>query len=55
MTELLFHNADVYTMDPARPRADAVAVRDGRIVAIGDGAAPAVGQDTFGQPAGDEV
>jgi predicted amidohydrolase YtcJ len=45
MTELLFHNADVYTMDPARPRANAVAVRDGRIVAIGNAAAPAAGGD----------
>ncbi len=34
MTELLLYNADVYTMDPARPRAEAVALRDGRIVAV---------------------
>ena len=34
MTELLLHNADVYTMDPARPRSDAVAVRNGRIVGV---------------------
>ncbi len=43
MSELLFHNASVYTMDPARPRAAAVAVRDGRIAAVGRGATAAVG------------
>ncbi len=37
MTDLLFHNARVLTMDPARPRAGAVTVRDGRILAVGDG------------------
>lgn len=50
MTELLFHNANVYTMDPARLRAEAVAVRDGRIVAVGNtrDAASAVGTDAQG-------
>ena len=42
MSALLLHNARVLTMDPARPRAEAVAVRDGRIVAVG-GAAEAAG------------
>ena len=36
MTNLLFHNARVLTMEPARPYAGAVAARDGRIVAAGD-------------------
>jgi predicted amidohydrolase YtcJ len=35
MSQLLFHNARVLTMDPARPQAEAVAVKDGRIVAGG--------------------
>jgi predicted amidohydrolase YtcJ len=34
----IFHNADVITMDAARPRAQAVAVEDGRIVALGSDA-----------------
>ena len=38
MSALLFHNARVLTMDPARPQAEAVAVRDGHIVAVGDDA-----------------
>ena len=32
---LLFHNAAVWTADDARPRAEAVAIRDARIVAVG--------------------
>ncbi|GAA0405108.1 amidohydrolase [Streptomyces luteireticuli] len=32
---LVFHNGDVITMDPRRPRATAVAVRAGRIVYVG--------------------
>src|SRR5687768_5371268 len=32
---LAFVNGAVYTVDPARPRAQAVAVREGRIVAVG--------------------
>ena len=35
---LILHNADVITMDAARPRARAVAVEDGRIVAVGSDA-----------------
>jgi hypothetical protein len=38
VTDLLFYNALVLTMDPSRPRAGALAVRDGRIVAVGDAA-----------------
>jgi predicted amidohydrolase YtcJ len=34
--EQLYTNGRVLTCDPARPYADAVAVRDGRIVAVGD-------------------
>ena len=36
--DLLLVNANVITMDPARPRASAVAVAGGRIVAVGDDA-----------------
>ena len=36
--DLLLVNANVLTMDPARPRATAVAVAGGRIVAVGDDA-----------------
>ncbi|MGK5642943.1 amidohydrolase [Streptomyces sp. URMC 126] len=36
--DLVFHNGDVMTMDPRRPRASAVAVRAGRIVCVGDDA-----------------
>ncbi|KAF1686709.1 amidohydrolase [Pseudoxanthomonas broegbernensis] len=36
--DLLLGNARVYTVDPARPWAQAVAVRDGRIVAVGSDA-----------------
>ncbi|MGZ8563701.1 MAG: amidohydrolase family protein, partial [Candidatus Limnocylindria bacterium] len=45
--EGLFTNARVVTCDPVRPSAAAVAVRDGRIVAVGDEAAvrPQVGAD----------
>lgn len=35
--DLLLHNATIYTLDPIRPRADAVAIMDNRIVAVGDG------------------
>ncbi|MFK0239056.1 amidohydrolase [Streptomyces vinaceus] len=34
--DLVVRNAKVYTGDPTRPTADAVAVRDGRILALGD-------------------
>lgn len=34
--DLLLRNAKVYTGDPARPAATGVAVRDGRILALGD-------------------
>lgn len=35
---MILRNAQVITLDPMRPRAEAVAVRDGRIVAVGDDA-----------------
>lgn len=35
MTDLLV-KGDVRTLDPGRPRAEAVAIRDGRVVAVGD-------------------
>ncbi|MFI9330145.1 amidohydrolase [Kitasatospora sp. NPDC052868] len=35
--ELIVHNAHVHTVDDRRPRAEAVAVRDGRIAWVGDG------------------
>ncbi len=33
--DLVIHNARVYTADPALPRAEAIAVRDGRILRVG--------------------
>jgi predicted amidohydrolase YtcJ len=36
MPELLLTNGSFYTLDPARPRAQALAIRDDRIVAVGD-------------------
>ena len=36
MTELYLLNGDFYTQDPARPRATAVAIRNGRFYAVGD-------------------
>ncbi|MCJ1877792.1 amidohydrolase [Pseudomonas nitroreducens] len=33
--ELLLHNGRFYTLDPARPWAEAVAIRDGRLLAVG--------------------
>lgn len=35
---MILRNAQVITLDPMRPRAEAVAIRDGRIAAIGDDA-----------------
>ena len=37
--ELVVHNAKVYTVDAAMPRAEAFAVKNGRIVAVGSSAA----------------
>src|SRR5687767_3894917 len=34
-TDLVVYNAKVYTMDPALPRAEAFAVKSGRITAVG--------------------
>ena len=36
MTDTLLRNARVVTMDPARPAARAVLIRDGRVLAVGD-------------------
>ncbi|AVH57410.1 MULTISPECIES: amidohydrolase [Streptomyces] len=46
--DVVVRNAKVYTADPARPQAGAVAIRDGRITAVGDDAdvAPLVGPRT---------
>lgn len=33
--DLILHNANIVTMNPAQPRADAVAIRGGRIAAVG--------------------
>ena len=35
VAELILRNGDVHTIDPAFPRAKAVAVREGRIVEVG--------------------
>lgn len=34
--EVIYHNGVVLTMEQGRPRAGAIAVRDGRILAFGD-------------------
>jgi predicted amidohydrolase YtcJ len=46
--DIVFLNGSVVTLDPLAPRASALAVRDGRIVAVGDEAAvrPLVGPKT---------
>lgn len=36
MPDLIFYNGSVLTMDPQNPRAEALAVRGGRILALGD-------------------
>jgi hypothetical protein len=36
--DLVLHNGRIYTVDPARPWAQAVACRDGRILAVGSDA-----------------
>lgn len=36
--DLILRNADILTFDPAQPNAQAVAIKDGRILAIGDNA-----------------
>lgn len=33
--DLIIHNAKIYTFDPAQPQAEAVAVRDGKVLAVG--------------------
>ena len=45
--EQLYFNGDVYTVDESRPRAEALAVRDGRIIAVGsrDECESALGRD----------
>ena len=40
MMETLLHNARIRTMDPAAPYAEWLLIRDGRIAALGRGAAP---------------
>jgi hypothetical protein len=35
LPELILHNAAIYTVDPAQPRAEAVAITGGRFVAVG--------------------
>lgn len=37
--DLIFFNADIHTMDPAKPHAQAVAIDEGKIIAVGDDAA----------------
>jgi predicted amidohydrolase YtcJ len=46
--DLVLHNAHIYTVDAARPHAEAVAIRDGRFVFVGDdaGALALRGADT---------
>ena len=44
MPDLLIHNARIRTMDAARPAADWLLIRKGRIAALGQGAPPGAGQ-----------
>src|SRR6201996_9489146 len=53
--DLLLVNANVRTMDPARPRATAVAVAGGRITGVGDDAVEAAGGTLAGIPAGNVI
>ena len=41
MADLLIHNANIRTMDPSRPFADWILIRDGTIAALGSGDPPA--------------
>ena len=34
--DLILTNADIYTVDPDQPTATALAIKDGRILAVGD-------------------
>ncbi|MFJ3671071.1 amidohydrolase [Streptomyces sp. NPDC090106] len=38
VADLVIRNAKIYTGDPARPHADAVAIKDGRVTVLGDDA-----------------
>ncbi|MBI4875858.1 MAG: amidohydrolase, partial [Acidobacteria bacterium] len=44
--DLVVENARVYTMDPARPRAPALAVKDGKILAAGEDVQAHIGPAT---------
>lgn len=44
--DLIVRNARVYTVDDARPRATALAVRDGRFIAVGDDLSALAGRRT---------
>jgi hypothetical protein len=44
--DLIVHNARIHTMDDGRPRATALAVRDGRFVGVGDGVVARAGKAT---------
>src|ERR671922_2830682 len=35
MPSLILYNGPIYTLDPAQPRVQALAIRDGRVLAIG--------------------
>jgi predicted amidohydrolase YtcJ len=35
MSTIILHNGPIYTLDPAQPRVQAIAIRDGRIIAAG--------------------
>ncbi len=44
--DLVLQNGAVFTMDPARPRARAIAIAKGRIAFVGDDASPWIGAST---------
>jgi predicted amidohydrolase YtcJ len=47
MADLLLTNANVMTMDPSCPRAGSVAIKSGRILAVGEANDPASGPEKF--------
>ena len=46
IADLAIVNANIYTVNPGQPKAKALAVRGGRIIAVGDSVAEYVGPGT---------
>jgi hypothetical protein len=52
LADTLLHNARIRTMDPGRPHADWMLMREGRIAALGQGSRPTAEPDRRGRAAG---